>query len=47
MVAWLRHSGLAATPRRAGLVTALSGVVIFVETNISLLSTGLLGTGLV
>ncbi len=46
MVAWLRHSGLAATPRRAGLVTALSGVVIFVETNISLLSTGLLGRGL-
>jgi len=43
MVAWLRRSGLAATPRRAGLITALSGIVIFVETNISLLSTGLLG----
>lgn len=43
MVARLQNSGFASTPRRAGLVTAICGVLIFVETNISLLTTGILG----
>ncbi len=43
MVGLLTRSGFASTPRRAGLVTAIAGVVLFVETNVSLLATGLLG----
>ena len=43
MVDRLQNSGFASTPRRAGLVTAICGVLIFVETNISLLTTGILG----
>jgi tetracycline resistance efflux pump len=43
MVSWLTRTGMAAGPRRAGFVTAISGVIIFVETNVSLLATGLLG----
>ncbi len=43
MVEQLHSSGLASTPRRAGLVTAISGVLIFVETNVSLLASGVLG----
>lgn len=43
MVERLQSSGFASTPRRASLVTALCGVLIFVETNISLLTTGILG----
>lgn len=43
MVNWLSRTGLAGGPKRAGFVTALSGVIIFVETNVSLLATGLLG----
>lgn len=43
MVERLQKSGFASTPRRAGLVTAICGVLIFVETNISLLTTGILG----
>lgn len=43
MVAWLSRTGLAGGPKRAGFVTAISGVIIFVETNVSLLATGLLG----
>lgn len=43
MVERLQNSGFASTPRRAGLVTAICGVLIFVETNISLLTTGILG----
>lgn len=39
----LHRSGFASTPRRAGLISALSGVVIFVETNVSLLASGVLG----
>lgn len=39
----LHRTGLASTPRRAGLISALSGVLIFVETNISLLASGVLG----
>ncbi|MEM1147856.1 MAG: Na+/H+ antiporter NhaC family protein [Pseudomonadota bacterium] len=43
MVDRLQSSGFASTPRRASLVTAICGVLIFVETNISLLTTGILG----
>jgi tetracycline resistance efflux pump len=43
MVSWLARSGLAKGPRQAGAITALAGVIIFVETNVSLLATGLLG----
>lgn len=43
MVGWLSRSGMAKGPRQAGFITALSGVLIFVETNVSLLATGLLG----
>jgi len=39
----LHSSGYAATPRRAGLISAFSGVLIFVETNVSLLASGVLG----
>ena len=43
MVAFLQRRSFASTPRRAGLTTAGAGIVIFLETNISLLSTGLIG----
>lgn len=43
MVERLHSTGLASTPRRAGLVSAFSGVLIFVETNVSLLASGVLG----
>lgn len=43
MVEKLHNAGLASTPRRAGLISALSGVVIFIETNVSLLASGILG----
>ncbi|MGY8794546.1 MAG: Na+/H+ antiporter NhaC family protein, partial [Woeseiales bacterium] len=39
----LHGTGLASTPRRAGLVSAISGLLIFVETNVSLLASGVLG----
>ncbi|MFN3313718.1 MAG: sodium:proton antiporter, partial [Hyphomonas sp.] len=42
MVRWLTVSGAATGPKRASGVTALSGVVLFIETNVSLLATGLL-----
>ena len=43
MVERLYQTGLASTPRRAGLISAISGVLIFVETNVSLLASGVLG----
>jgi len=43
MVTKLHSAGLASTPRRAGLISAFSGVIIFVETNVSLLASGVLG----
>lgn len=39
----LVQSGLASTRKRAGLVTALTGSALFMETNVSLLSTGIMG----
>ncbi len=43
MVSWLARLGWVTGPRQAGFITAISGVIIFVETNVSLLATGLLG----
>ena len=43
LVSGLMKRGLASTPRRAALAPALAGTVIFVETNVSLLSSGVLG----
>lgn len=43
MVDWLIRTGAAGTRRRAGSVTILTGTLIFVETNISLLATGIMG----
>ncbi|MEL7482240.1 MAG: sodium:proton antiporter, partial [Pseudomonadota bacterium] len=39
----LVSSGLASTPRRAGMVTVAAGTALFMETNVSLLSTGIMG----
>lgn len=39
----LVSSGIASTRRRAGVVTALTGTALFMETNVSLLSTGIMG----
>ena len=39
----LIDSGAVATPRRATLATAIAGVLLFIETNISLLTAGILG----
>ena len=39
----LVSTGLASTRRRAGLVTALTGSALFMETNVSLLTTGIMG----
>lgn len=42
-VGLLDRKGLTSTPRRAGLAPAVAGTLIFVETNVSLLSAGVLG----
>jgi len=42
-VGLLDRKGLTSTPRRAGLAPAIAGTLIFVETNVSLLSSGVLG----
>ena len=39
----LLRARFASSPRRAGGITAFAGVVLFIETNVSLLATGLLG----
>lgn len=43
MVSLLMGSGVVKGPVRAGSVTAVSGILLFIETNISLLASGLLG----
>jgi Na+/H+ antiporter NhaC len=43
LVSSLMKRGLVSTPRRAALAPALAGTAIFVETNVSLLSSGVLG----
>ena len=40
------NSGLATTPRRAGLMTFFTGVVVFIESNLSVLTAGILSRGL-
>jgi tetracycline resistance efflux pump len=42
-VRWLLHSGLARSPRAAGMLTCLLGVVIFIESNLSILACGTFG----
>ena len=42
-VGLLDRKGLTSTPRRAGLAPAIAGTLIFIETNVSLLSAGVLG----
>ena len=42
----LVKSGIATTPRRTGLVTFGTGVVIFIESNLSVLTAGILSRGL-
>ena len=42
-VGLLDRKGLTSTPRRAGLAPAIAGTLVFVETNVSLLSAGVLG----
>ena len=43
LVKRLVTSGVASTRKRAGLVTAATGSALFMETNVSLLSTGIMG----
>lgn len=45
-VHWISAKRLASTPRRASLLTALTGVVIFIETNMSILTSGILAQNL-
>jgi tetracycline resistance efflux pump len=40
------NRGLATTPRRAGLMTFFTGVVVFIESNLSVLTAGILSRGL-
>ncbi len=42
----LVNSGLASTARRTGLVTFFTGVVVFIESNLSVLTAGILSRGL-
>ena len=45
-VARLVQSGVASNPRRAGLVTFMTGIIVFVESNLSVLTAGILSRGL-
>ncbi len=46
MVQRLIHSGIATTPRRASGLTFMTGVVVFIESNLSVLTSGILARGL-
>lgn len=46
MVERLIHSGLARSRRSVGLLTSLTGIVIFIESNLSVLTSGILARGL-
>ncbi len=46
LVKKLVDSSFASTPRRAGLLTYLTGIVIFIESNLSVLTAGILSRGL-
>ncbi|WP_336406963.1 Na+/H+ antiporter NhaC family protein [Gallaecimonas mangrovi] len=45
-VQWLVNMGLARTARRARLITMFAGVAVFVESNLSVLTAGILSRGL-
>ncbi|MGV6851659.1 MAG: Na+/H+ antiporter NhaC family protein [bacterium] len=46
VVNWLVRSGFASTRRRVGLLTTITGVVVFIESNLSVLTAGILSRGL-
>jgi Na+/H+ antiporter NhaC len=46
LVNLLINRGLAATKKRAGLLTMVTGIALFIETNLSMLTTGLMSRGL-
>lgn len=46
MVEHLGRRGFTKTPRQVGLLTSLTGVFIFIETNLSILTAGILSRGL-
>ena len=46
MVDRLVHSGLARSRRSVGLLTILTGIVVFIESNLSVLTSGILARGL-
>ncbi len=45
-VHWVSHKGLANSPRKVGLLPALMGIFIFIETNLSVLTSGILARNL-
>ena len=42
----LSSMGLTKTPRQAGMLTSITGILIFIETNLSILTAGILSRGL-
>ncbi|HLR25670.1 MAG TPA: Na+/H+ antiporter NhaC family protein [Fodinibius sp.] len=46
MVERLSQIGLTKTPRQVGLLTSITGILIFIETNLSILTAGILSRGL-
>ena len=45
-VVWLVSKGVAKTPRQVSMVTLLTGVVVFIETNLSVLTSGIMAQSL-
>lgn len=45
-VQWLSRAGFTRTPRRVSFMTALVGLIIFIETNLSMLTAGILSRAL-
>ncbi|WMS86120.1 Na+/H+ antiporter NhaC family protein [Pleionea litopenaei] len=45
-VQWVAHKGLANTPRKVGMLPAIMGILIFIETNLSVLTSGILARNL-
>jgi len=46
LVVYLEKKGVASSPRRAGLLSFFTGLFIFIETNLSMLTAGILSRGL-
>jgi Na+/H+ antiporter NhaC len=46
MVQHLSSAGLTRTPRQVGMLTSVTGILIFIETNLSILTAGILSRGL-